>query len=369
MHIVNLTTHWSATTGGPSKYVASLQRELASMGHRVDVVTTDAGAGAEVATGSFPRRELRIIARLRELNPDILHVHGSVRLLSIALIHRFLRRRTRIVFTFHTQPSTRGFLPELGERRRDYGVMGGALARVLLSRADLVTSVSESIVTRHNQAYGLAIRRYTCIPSAGEPRGAAELAEAGHVAADGRYPVLVSVGVMAWDWKVAGHLVSVRAIDLLRQAYPGIRLLIAGDGPHRGVIEREVARLGVGEHVKLLGNVSPDPLLQAADVYIHMAMNEGCSLAIIEAMHAGKPIVAANAGGIPEVLVDGDSALLIAPEPGPLAAAVQGLMKDESRRRKLGERARELALEKYTWPVVARQYAEVYRSLMAPPGG
>jgi glycosyltransferase involved in cell wall biosynthesis len=239
---------------------------------------------------------------------------------------------------------------------------------LLLRNADLVTSVSESIVSAHNEAYALGIGRYVRIPSGGDPHegpGSAAVASTSYAAELRRRPLLASVGVMSWDWKVAGHVVCVRAVDELRRHHPDVMLLIAGDGAHRAIVEREVAALGLGNHVRLLGNVAPDRVLEAADVYVHMAMNEGCSLAIIEAMHAAKPIVAANAGGTPEVLSDGETALLIDAEPRQLAAAVQRLLADAAYARKLGARAREVALQKYTWSVVAEQYAATYRTLLS----
>ena len=369
MRIVQMTPYWLASTGGPSRYVASLRRELGDRGHHVHVVTPDAGAeGAELVSGPFPLRDLRAILTLRRLDPDIVHVHGSVRDLFAALVHRLGRPKVRVVFTFHTQPITREFLPGLIRRRHDYGVVSAIVARVLLRKADLITSVSESIISAHNDGYDLDIRHYVRIPSGGDPCDTGDrLADAPPAsAAEHRgHPVLVSVGVMAWDWKVLGHLVAVRAVDELRRTYPAVLLLVAGDGPHRAVVEREVAALGLGQHVRLLGNVSPEPLLSASDIYVHMAMNEGCSLAIIEAMHAAKPIVAANAGGTPEVLASGESALLIEPEPHELAEAVRTLTSDVQYRRKLGARAREVALEGYTRSVIGGQYEVTYRSLLA----
>jgi glycosyltransferase involved in cell wall biosynthesis len=367
MRIVHLTQLWSGTTGGPSKYVSSLKRELVALGHDVHVLTTDSGSGAEVVGGSMPLRDARVVARLRMLKPDIVHVHGSVGLLLDTLVYRLMRPRVRVVFTFHTQPITRIFLPGLSTRRHDYGPFSAILARWLLRSADLVTSVSDSIVAAHNETYGLDIRRFIRIPSGGDLRDARDVA-ASTSPADGneiaRHPLLVSVGVMTWDWKVAGHLVAVRAVASLRRQYSGVLLLIAGDGPHRGVVEREVATLDLDDHVRLLGTVAPDRLLDSADVYVHMAMNEGCSLAIIEAMHAGKPIVAAHAGGTPEVLVNGQTALLIEPEPEQLAAAVHTLVDDRAYADKLAARAREVASQHYTWPVIAAQYAEAYRALL-----
>jgi glycosyltransferase involved in cell wall biosynthesis len=366
MRIVHLTTQWSATTGGPTTYVASLQRELTKRGHDVRVVTTDGGEGADVATGSFPLRDVRMVRLLYRSAPDIIHVHNSVRLLFAALVCRVLRPRVRVVFTFHTQPITRVFISGLSAPQRDYGVISALVARVLLRNADMITSVSDSIIARHNAAYPLGIRRYLRIPSGGDPRDhSSGRTRSNHQRLDERaYPLLVSVGVMTWDWKVAGHLVSVRAVDRLRRLYPGVLLLIAGDGQHRGLVEQEVVALGLESHVRLLGNLSPSPLLDDADIYVHMGMNEGCSLAIIEAMHAGKAIVAANAGGTPEVLVDGETALLIEPDPDELAAAVQRLIDDERYRGRLGERAREAALARHTWFAIAEQYAATYQSLL-----
>jgi len=343
--------------GGPSRYVACLQRELRERGHDVRVVTTDGGTNAEVVSGFFA-----LVRHLRRWRPDVVHVHNSARLLAVALLARVARPKMRVLFTFHTQPVTRLFIPGLDTPQRDYGPVSSVLARFLFRNSDLVTSVSESIVERHNAAYDLGIRRYLRIPSGADPR--APRTSSTTPAFDG-HPVLVSVGVMTWDWKVLGHLVAIRAVAELRRSYPRVLLLIAGDGPHRNVVEREVESLDLGKHVRLLGNVAPDGLLDAADVYVHMAMNEGCSLAIIEAMHAAKPIVAANAGGTPEVLVDGDSALLIEPEPGQLAAAVQKIVGDEPFAQRLAARAREVALQQYTWAVVADQYAATYRSLLA----
>ena len=356
MRIVQLTPQWSATMGGPSRYVACLQRELRARGHDVRVVTTDGGADAEVVSGFLALARL-----LRRWRPDIVHVHNSARLLGAALLARVARPKTRVLFTFHTQPVTRLFLAGLDAPQRDYGVVSSVVARFLFRNADFVTTVSESIVERHNDLYDLRIRRYSRIPSGGDPRVPPARSQGGAFSGS---PVLASLGVMTWDWKVLGHLVAIRAVSELRRSYPNVLLLIAGDGPHRNVVEREVEALDLGKHVRLLGNVAPDGLLDAADIYVHMAMNEGCSLAIIEAMHAAKPIVAANAGGTPEVLVDGESAMLIGPEPAVLAAAVRRLVNDPEYRDKLGARAREVALQQYTWSVIAERYEKGYRSLL-----
>jgi glycosyltransferase involved in cell wall biosynthesis len=369
MRIAYLTPHWSATTGGPSKYVERLRTNLEERGHTVTVITTDSGDGADVVAGSFPIRDARAVRLLRRFDPDIVHVHGSMRFLLSALAHRFLRSSTRVVFTFHTQPSTDVFLAGHKAHPRDYSAGSALVARALLRSADLVTSVSDSIVTKHNEAYHLGIRRHVRIPSGGDPWNVSGDREGGpnieqEDDALRGYPLLVSVGVMAWDWKVAGHLVAIRAVDKLRAHYPTVKLVIAGDGPHRGLIEREVATLRLQDHVRLLGTVSPERLLKVADLYVHMAMAEGCSLAIIEAMHAGKPIIAANRAGIPEVLVNEESAVLIEPEPDRLAIAVQDLMSDSERRGRLAARAREVALREYTWPAVAARYAAVYQSLL-----
>jgi len=174
-------------------------------------------------------------------------------------------------------------------------------------------------------------------------------------------PILCTIGVFSWDWKVAGHLICMEAVASLRKDFPRIKLLIAGDGAFRSYLETTVKNLGLQDNIIFLGNVDHvDEVLSMADIYVHMALNEGCPLAVVEAMRAGKPIVAARQGGIPEIIEDGVTGILVEPTPNALAASVVDLLLSEERRATLGRNAFSYAASNFTWEVIAQKYFTLY---------
>lgn len=355
-----LTPQWIGTKGGPSRTVRSLDESLRRAGASVVVLSGEAGDGA-VSYGSVPLlRELRVLAELIRRRPDVVHIHGRVHLIPpAALYKRFFRRRARLVFTFHTQPYMADFLPGLPPGRPDYTGLRRWLARRLLRLVDEITTVSASIIENLNRRYGLEIAAFTTIPSGADPPEDSPAA-CGPPAVEAD-PLLCTVGVLSWDWKVAGHLVAIEAMREIGKSYPGAKLLIAGDGAYRRYLEGELSRLGLSGAVVLLGNIDAvGRLLSRAHVYVHMALNEGCPLAVVEAMMAGKPIIAANRGGIPELIEHMRTGLLIEPEPAALASAVTLLQSSPDLRDRLGRGAAEYARTRLRWDTVASEYLKVY---------
>jgi glycosyltransferase involved in cell wall biosynthesis len=107
------------------------------------------------------------------------------------------------------------------------------------------------------------------------------------------------------------------------------------------------------------------PFLAALDVFVYLSKSEGLGSAILLAMAHGLPVVASRVGGIPEIVRDGETGLLIAPNRRQdLVSAVQGLLESEERRRLLGQAAREFVLENATCDRMAAQTAAVYEELL-----
>jgi glycosyltransferase involved in cell wall biosynthesis len=364
-----VTPQWSATMGGPSKYVAALAHEQRALGHTVSVITTDAGLGATVIGGRTPLRDWRLFQALRQVRPDIVHLHGRAHMVPAALLYRAIHPAARIVFTFHTQPSVGSYLPGLQQDRPSHSRARSIIAAELLRRCDVVTTVSRSIITNLNALHSLKIQNFETIPSGGYPTAVdpidlAKFRMSNNL--DRHFPVLSSVGVFSWDWKVAGHLMCIDAVSLLVGRYPQILLLIAGDGQYRMYLEDHVRSRGVERYIRFLGNVSNSAeVLAATDIYLHLAMNEGCSLALIEAMLAERPIIAARRGGNPEVVEDDVSARLIEPEPSALASAILELLGDSKKRTALATRARARALRSFAWSNVVRQYEVLYAKALS----
>lgn len=361
MKIVQLATQWKGTVGGPTNYVGSISAELRAAGHEV-LVAAPAGSGADLDFPmACPARELSLLRTLLRLKPDIVHAHGSLRFLVPALVAKFLRcGRQQVVFTFHTQPTFRAYIPGSVSPRPSYNGFVGVVGSVMLSCVDAVASVSQNIVDNINEHCGMRVRDAVVIPSGACPRSE-------HVPMPGSSgPVLSSVGVFLWDWKIAGYYIVLEAVSLLRREFPGIRLLIVGDGAKRPLVERKISELGLEGTVELLGNLSSDAteaIVARSDVYVHGALLEGCSLAVVEAMMAGKPIVASAAGGTPEIIKDGETGLLSQPSAEAFADAIKRVLSDKKLADCLSMKAREYAGRELSWHAVSMRYLDLYRSL------
>jgi glycosyltransferase involved in cell wall biosynthesis len=155
------------------------------------------------------------------------------------------------------------------------------------------------------------------------------------------------------------------AAELAREADP-IVLLIAGEGPLRPWLEREIKRRGLMEKVRLLGH-QPDlaPLMKAVDCFVLPSYREGTPRAISEAMAAGLPIIATGVDGIPEQIVDGLNGILIEPRAvQPLVAAIHTLARDPALRRQMGEASRERA-QLFSLPAMVAALDRLYQELLA----
>lgn len=366
---IALITPLSGTVGGPSNYIAGLNRELLALGHRVSVISTDASTGMGAIHRRSPLRDLRLFHALRQLKPDIVHLHGRIHFLPAALLFRTIHPTAKIVFTFHTQPHVKDYLPGIHTKKPGYKRVSRSFVSALLRRCDAVTAVSRSIVENLNTYYSLDITKFDVIPSGGDPnliRQADTPTFRSRHELENNSPILASVGVMSWDSKVAGYLVCIDAVALLTRIYSGVVLLIAGDGQYRNYLEAYARSRGVERHVKFLGTVANSgDVLAVADLYLQLFMNEGCSLALIEAMLAEKPIIASRCGGHTEVVEDGVSARVIEPNATLLTSTVIELMHDPQKRVALASEARRTALRFFTWPVVAESYQSLYEKVLA----
>ncbi len=162
-------------------------------------------------------------------------------------------------------------------------------------------------------------------------------------------------------------LTLVRALGSLEGTFDAD---LVGDGPLRRTVEEELRRLGLGATVRLLGEREDvATLLAQSDVFVLASRSEGLPLSILEAMAAGLPVVASRVGGVPELVVDGETGLLVRPgDPEQLAAALGRLLADELLRRRLGEAGRARAREHFDLDSVRRAHVDLYRRELAKRG-
>jgi glycosyltransferase involved in cell wall biosynthesis len=145
---------------------------------------------------------------------------------------------------------------------------------------------------------------------------------------------------------------------------------VAGDGPCRPGLERLIDELHLHQHVRLLGQVSDIPaLLARASLFVLPSHTEGISLTILEAMARGLPVIAARVGGNPEVVVDGETGLLVPPgDPAKLACAIAALQRNPALRSRMGQAGRRRAEQCFDVRRMVARYEALYRNLPASNG-
>ncbi|MBI3784914.1 MAG: glycosyltransferase [Deltaproteobacteria bacterium] len=159
----------------------------------------------------------------------------------------------------------------------------------------------------------------------------------------------------------------IEAFAIARRRGLPLRLLLAGDGAQRSALESRVAVLGLSDDVKFLG-MQHDllPLYAATDILALPSLEEGLPNALLEAMSSEIAVVASRVGGVPEVIEEEVSGLLVEPgEPVPLANAIIRLAADPTLRHRLGEAARRRSRQRFDIGVMVERHAQVYRELLA----
>ncbi|HLF49729.1 MAG TPA: glycosyltransferase family 4 protein, partial [Methylomirabilota bacterium] len=133
-----------------------------------------------------------------------------------------------------------------------------------------------------------------------------------------------------------------RALRALASRDPRVTLVLVGGGGEEERIRRMVAELGLGKQVVFTGLLEePARIYPALDLYVSTSLKEGLPLSLVEAMGAGRPVVATDVPGHRDVVVHGETGLLVPPEdPAALAGAISSLLADPERRRRMGEAGR-----------------------------
>jgi glycosyltransferase involved in cell wall biosynthesis len=164
-------------------------------------------------------------------------------------------------------------------------------------------------------------------------------------------------------WKGV-HYVLRAAPEIIRQ-FPGVEFLVAGEGRYRRRLERLAKQLGIDASVRFLGfREDPWEVYQRINILAHATFDPGDSMptSILEAGAAGVPSVATRWSGIPEIVRDGETGLLVpAHDVNALVGAIRRLLEDGQFAARLGARAREFVLEGFTMKQVGRSFAEQFQ--------
>ncbi len=167
-----------------------------------------------------------------------------------------------------------------------------------------------------------------------------------------------------------GRLHIQKQVDVLVRAaaaLPRAQIVLVGDGPERGSLERLARRTGVADRVHFVGFVphcDVSSVLRMADVLVMPSRYEELGTAMLEAMQAGVPIVASDTGGIPDVITHGRNGLLVPPgDAAALASAISRLLADRQLAAELAAAAR-ADVGRYDWTVLASRVLAIYREAL-----
>ncbi|MBI3321910.1 MAG: glycosyltransferase family 4 protein [Candidatus Omnitrophica bacterium] len=369
MRILQLTSHLH--TGGITRYVVSLAERLVKQGHRV-MVASDAGpvlsqleaigvahwqlplqTSAEFSPQVF--RAVRQLAdRLRQEPVEVIHAHTRVSQVVAAQMTR--RLGIPYVTTWHGIYQRR-----LGRRLWPCtGAVTIAISELVRKHLLEVFHVPESRIRHiHN---GIDTAYYAMPP---QPQVVQTCRQRWNLSAD--RPVVAAIGRLAAG-RVKGFDTLLAAIALLAEG-AGPQALIVGDGPRRPFLEDIAERLRIQHRVRFVGEVSDIRIpLALADVFVFTSRwPEAFGLTLVEAMAAGKPIVATRAGAVPEVIRhDVEGWLVASDDPGSMAEGIARLLNDRGTAERLGRHARIRVREAFDLDRMVSDIEAVYREVVHP---
>jgi glycosyltransferase involved in cell wall biosynthesis len=299
--------------------------------------------------GLDPTLVPRLARALRRHRADVVHTHNPLPLIYGAPAARLARAAA--IHTKHgVNPGGRGHRL----LRRAAAQLAHAFVAVSDTTFDQAKAQRDAPSARmHTIANGIRLDRYHPDP---EARAAAR----------------VELGLGdAWVVGTVGRLDAYKNQALLVRAMApllssDVRLVIVGDGPARADVEAEVAKLREPRWVVMTGRRMDVPrLIPAFDVFALSSKTEGLPLVVPEAMAAGLPIVTTSVGGLPSVIDEGKTGMLVPVEEAALRNALAALVDDRPLARTMGERARETALDRYSADRMVEAYLDLYREARA----
>jgi glycosyltransferase involved in cell wall biosynthesis len=301
----------------------------------------------------FDRRMYARVDRvLRTFRPHVVHSHLGV--LRYALPSMLFRRIPAMLHTVHN----------LAEQEVDW--LGRWVQRAAFKRGVVPVAIAQEVADSIRSLYG--INGFPLIPygipteTYRQPRADSEAWRKKEDFA----PEAVLFVCVARLAPQKNHVLLLQAFAQGPASNPRARLVLVGGGKLGPELEKEADALGLGDRVRFLGTRSDIPeILGAADVFVLSSDYEGSPLSIMEAMAAGKPVISTAVGGVPELVEDGRSGLLVPRgSPKALAEAMSLLVENHEAREAMGKASLELATERFDARVMTRAYEELYDKMV-----
>lgn len=294
---------------------------------------------------------LSFVRDLKAKRPAVFHAHLYWTLAcTYGLFAAVLARVPAVVATQHA-------FGEIGSRRSKM------VQRLVFFGADRFIAVSHHMASQLRQACGFSDHKVQVIHN-GIPLGPfhckVSIPLRDSLTRKREIPVILSVGRLS---KEKGHRYLLEAVAMAPKAL----FVLAGDGPERASLEAQARALGVADRVTFLGHRDDIPdLLASCDLFVLPSLFEGFSLSILEAMAAGRPVIASAVGGADEVIVNGETGLLVPQaDPPVLARAIRRVLSDPALAQQLAAAGKARVHREFSAETMVQRTTRVYDELLS----
>jgi glycosyltransferase involved in cell wall biosynthesis len=350
--------------GGVTTHIGLLGAELVARGHAVSLITTRNSAneqfekgvrsrGVKLFSGSlYPSTPYNLyksivdVSRIvRQNNIDILHSH-----------HRFTTVVGRLVSVITNTP----LVVTVHEFKQNWRLLAS------LWQGNITITPSQALKDHLQSVYKIADAHIFVIPHAIQaqpeynPARIASLRERLNLT-----PTSICITFIGRLSEEKGCQFFIEAVPLIERSNKDIRFMVIGSGPDETALQRQAQKLG--QDIAFLGNRNDiSDLLQLTNIVVIPSVTESFSLVALEAMLAARPVVAAAAGGLVEVVRHGITGFLVPPKsPSHIAESVLTLVHDPELRDRLGLQGKHIVLEEYTTSALAERTIEVYKFVLS----
>ncbi len=346
---------------GGQRQVSGLCSYLRQWGHDVKIITRpgskleswtngesfESFAVNMPSTLSFPSI-LRMRSIIASLKPDVVHLHASRAHVLGAAAAKLAGARV-IVATRRMDDPIKMIWPNTSA----YGKWTTAIVAISTAVRDVLVNCGVDAAKIHTIPSGTDIDRFKDTTP--------DLQFRSGFAGDPAWPVVTTAASLI---ERKGIRFLLEAAHLLQKSGRPVRVVIAGDGEQRQELQNMAQKLSI--ECTFLGQFSDMPkLLASSDIFVLPSLSEGLGVAVLEAMAAGKPIVASAVGGLKESVVDGQTGFLIPPTNAQaLADALKKLLSDSSLIDQFGSAGRARAAEKYSLENMAKGNESLYHKLV-----
>ncbi len=364
------------TYGGSGVVATELGKALASRGHQIHFISYSLPARLDNFVGNVFYHEVEMsqyplfdfplytdslaskmidVAKYHDL--DILHVHYAIPHATSAFIAKQILAPTKdikVITTLHgTDVTLVGLEPSFSP-----------LVKFSIEQSDYVTSVSRFLQMKTYTMYNVE-KEIRVIPNFVDTEKFVRNEDCqfrSRIARDGE-KILVHVSNFRPVKRVPD---TIRIFDIVRKTIPS-KLVLVGDGPDRSESERLARELGIFEDVKFLGKQTLLPeILSSSDLMLMPSQSESFGLSALEAMSCSVPVVASSTGGLPEVIVHGETGFIA--ELGDVQRMAKysiDLLSDSHKWKLFSQNARRRAVEKFNLDLIVPLYEKVYEEALS----